>query len=69
MGPFVMQTKYLTSKEAADLLGIQEKTLKQWRSDNRPQNRINYIKISNKIIRYKLEDIQDFINKKYIQLS
>lgn len=64
-----MQKNYLTSKEAAELLGVQEKTLKQWRSDNKPQNRINYIKISNKIVRYKLEDVQDFINKKYIQLN
>ncbi|MCT4552886.1 MAG: helix-turn-helix domain-containing protein [Alphaproteobacteria bacterium] len=64
----VNKERLLNTEEAAEILGIKPNTLKQWRCNDTIEKRINYIKISNKIIRYKLEDINNFIKNNYISI-
>ena len=50
--------KNLTEKSAAELLGVSAKTMQAWRwLDRGPR----YIKFSNRAIRYRESDLQDFI--------
>ena len=50
------QSKFLTPKEASAYLGIQEKTLANWRSMGRPPI---YRKFS-RCVRYAVSDLQQF---------
>lgn len=53
--------KLLTPKQAAEYLGVKENTLAVWRSTKRYD--LPYIKIG-KSIRYKLSEIETYINRK-----
>ena len=47
-----------TSREAAQYLGLAKITLDIWRSKGKPPA---YIKIGNRAIRYRRQDLDDFI--------
>lgn len=49
----------LTTKQAAEYLGISPATLDTWRCTKR--NVIPYIKLGNKFVRYRSEDLDNFI--------
>jgi len=56
----ILQKKLLSAGETADILGLKETTLAQfrWRGDKR----LPWVKLG-KSIRYKLTDIEDFIER------
>ncbi len=49
----------LTPKEAAELLGIPESTLAQWRSQRRGPP---YIKMELRLVRYRLSDLEAYLS-------
>jgi excisionase family DNA binding protein len=53
----------LTSKEAAKLLGIKSTTLSNWRNTNRGPA---YIK-GEKLVFYKMEDIEKYLESKKVK--
>lgn len=54
----------LTEKEAAPILGVNVKTLQNWRWRGIGPS---YIKASAKHVRYRLSDLNDFLNSKTIK--
>lgn len=50
----------LTPKEAAEYLGIPEGTLAQWRSQRRGPP---YIKLEERLVRYRLSDLEAYLNR------
>ena len=52
----------LTTKEAAEFLGLKEKTLRLWRAENKGPS---YIKI-NRTIRYRRDDLDEFVAKRMV---
>ncbi len=52
----------LTPAQAADLLGIEPQTLATWRC--RQPRLLAWVEISPRCIRYRPEDIEDFIQKR-----
>ena len=54
-----MNERLLTTREAAELLGIKENTLTIWRNTDRQH--IPYIKIG-RTIRYKRSDLVNYLN-------
>ena len=55
----VKMNNLLTTKEAADFLGIPSRTLENWRCNQRYN--LPYIKIG-RLIRYRMIDLVDWIN-------
>ena len=54
---------FLTESEAADYLGISKKTLQRWRFDHKGPA---YAKLNNKLIRYRLADLDDWMNQQLV---
>lgn len=52
----------LTTKDAAELLGLQPGTLRSWRANKNSAQYIPYVKMGYSV-RYKLADIEEFILK------
>ena len=52
----------LTTKEAAEFLGLKEKTLRIWRMDKKGPN---YIRI-NRSIRYRRDDLDEFVANRMV---
>jgi predicted DNA-binding transcriptional regulator AlpA len=52
------QGKLLGEKDAAKFLGLSVYTLRNWRHQLRPPN---YIKLGGRTVRYRLEDLEQFI--------
>jgi len=57
--------KFLNPPEAADFLTVQPQTLAKWRMDGR---NLPYIKVG-RSVRYKLSDLQAFIEKQTVAAS
>jgi len=53
--------KLLTQDEAAELLGVLPKTLQAWRTTHRYP--LKWVKVG-RCVRYRPEDINDFIDKR-----
>lgn len=53
--------KLLTQEEAAELLGVLPKTLQAWRTTQRYP--LKFVKVG-RCVRYKRQDITDFIEKR-----
>jgi len=52
---------FLTEKEVAARLGLDSKTLCGWRQhDNNP---IPFVRVSERCVRYRIQDVEDYINK------
>ncbi len=49
----------LTANEVAEILQISPRTLASWRANN--PNDLPFIRLGNKTIRYRLEDLDDFL--------
>ena len=49
----------LTANEVAEILQISPRTLASWRANN--PNDLPFIRLGNRTIRYRLEDLDDFI--------
>jgi excisionase family DNA binding protein len=58
--------RLLTPKETAEILGVTVGTLQIWRTTRRYP--LNYIK-SGRLIRYRAEDVQAFIEKRMILIG
>ena len=56
-------TSFLTELEAADYLGISKKTLQRWRFDHKEPA---YAKLNNKLIRYRLADLDEWMNQQLV---
>lgn len=54
-----MSNDYLTSVQAAEILGITDTTLRRWRWENKGPK---YYKIHTRV-RYKKEDVENFIER------
>ena len=54
----------LTTKEAAKFLSVSEQTMLNWRAQRRGPK---YFKLGLKSVRYKLKDLEDWLNERYIQ--
>lgn len=54
----------LTPKEAADLLGIPEGTLAQWRSQRRGPP---FVKLELRLIRYRRTDLEKYIGDHLVE--
>ena len=54
---------FLSESEAADYLGISRKTLQRWRFDHKGPA---YAKLNNKLIRYRLADLDDWMNQQLV---
>ena len=54
---------FLTVSEAADYLGISKKTLQRWRLDHKGPA---YAKLNNKLIRYRLADLDEWMNQQLV---
>lgn len=57
-------TQSLTTDQAAGIIGIDKRTLDNWRSQGRGPT---YIKLSKRAVRYTLEDILSFMDQKRIK--
>jgi predicted site-specific integrase-resolvase len=68
MADFILKRplKLLTPKETAEILGVTVGTLQIWRTTRRYP--LNYIK-SGRLIRYRSEDIQAFIDNRMISIG
>jgi len=68
MADFIIKRplKLLTPKETAEILGVTVGTLQIWRATRRYP--LNYIK-SGRLIRYRSEDIQAFIDNRMISIG
>lgn len=68
MADFILKrpVKLLTPKETAEILGVTVGTLQIWRTTRRYP--LNYIK-SGRLIRYRAEDVQAFIEKRMILIG
>ncbi len=49
----------LTANEVAEFLQISPRTLASWRANN--PNDLPFIRLGNRTIRYRLEDVDDFL--------
>ena len=49
----------LTANEVAEILQISPRTLASWRANN--PNDLPFIRLGNRTIRYRLEDLDDFL--------
>jgi len=56
--------RLLTSKEAADILGVPEGTLAQWRSQKRGPI---YLKLEDRLVRYRRCDLEHYIKSKVVE--
>ena len=54
---------FLSESEAADYLGISRKTLQRWRFDLKGPA---YAKLNNKLIRYRLADLDEWMNQQLV---
>ena len=54
---------FLTESEAADYLGISKKTLQRWRFDHKGPA---YAKLNGKLIRYRLADLDEWMNQQLV---
>lgn len=54
----------LTAKQAAELLGLPEATLAQWRSQRRGPP---YIKLELRLVRYRRADLEEWIERRMVQ--
>jgi len=54
----------LTSKQTAELLGLPEGTLAQWRSQRRGPP---YIKLEGRLVRYRQSDLEDYLARHAIE--
>ncbi len=54
----------LTPKEAAELLGIPESTLAQWRSQRRGPR---YIKLELRLVRYRASDLEAWLGRQVVE--
>ena len=53
--------RLLTQPEAAKLLRLSENTLRQWRARGRGPR---FVRLSNRAIRYRNEDLEDFVDER-----
>ena len=51
--------RYMTQSEAADYLGVSQRTLEKWRHDGKGPG---YVKVSRKMIRYVRETLDRFMD-------
>ena len=58
-----MTCELLTTAEAAEMLGLSKVTLDIWRSQ-RKQGQPPFVRLGSKLIRYRREDIQAWINSR-----
>jgi predicted site-specific integrase-resolvase len=56
--------KLLSSAEAAELLGVEAKTLETWRRQRRYP--LAYVRIGHRCIRYRLADLEKFVSEKTV---
>ena len=54
--------RLLSSREAAELLGLREQTLSLWRCVKR-QPQPTYVKIGSRAVKYRLRDLEAFIER------
>jgi hypothetical protein len=52
---------YISRKEAANLIGVRHQTLACWAFYDRYD--LPYYKIGKKVVKYKLHEVEEFINK------
>ena len=57
-------TKLLTPRESAELLGVPEGTLAQWRSQRRGPP---YIKLEGRLVRYRRSDLEEYIASRFVE--
>lgn len=50
----------LTEKQVSAMLGLKQRTLQQWRLERKGPK---FIKLTARVIRYKLNDVQDWLLK------
>ena len=50
----------LTTGEVASFLGVSVRTVESWRQQGKPPK---YVRFSHKLLRYRAEDIKNFINQ------
>jgi len=55
----------LTANEVAEILQISPRTLASWRANN--PNDLPFIRLGNRTIRYRLEDLDDFLESDEIE--
>ncbi len=55
----------LTANEVAEFLQISPRTLASWRANN--PNDLPFIRLGNRTIRYRLEDLDDFLESDEIE--
>ena len=54
---------FLSESDAADYLGISKKTLQRWSFDHKGPA---YAKFNNKLIRYRLADLDEWMNQQLV---
>ena len=54
---------FLSESEAAEYIGISKKTLQRWRFDHKGPP---YAKLNNKLIRYRLADLDEWMNQQLV---
>lgn len=59
----IRKEKLFTAQEAAKYLGIHTGTLARWRAERNPN--LLYVKVG-AAVRYRLSDIEDFINRSVV---
>jgi len=57
-------TKLLTPREAAEILGVPEGTLAQWRSQRRGPP---YIKLEGRLVRYRTSDLEEWVSRQVVE--
>lgn len=59
-------SKLLTPGELAELLGVSEETLAQWRSQRRGPP---YVKVEGRLVRYRLPDVEAYLESRLVETA
>ena len=59
--------RLLNEVEVSEILNVSVDTLRSWRKKNKKDGNLPFIKVGKKLVRYKLSEIENFLNKSNMQ--
>lgn len=59
--------RLLNEIEVSEILNVSVDTLRSWRKKNKKDGNLPFIKVGKKLVRYKLSEIENFLNKSNMQ--
>jgi hypothetical protein len=63
----ITEDRLLTTSQAAERLGLRTETLKKYRKATSPMRGPKFIHLNNRVVRYKLSDLLNFVVEKEVR--